>query len=62
MIMELDLAVLQVLATHPEFRGLAKPQIETRVGLEGHDVAGGSQLKNLKGRELVHVDGRTWPI
>ena len=63
--MEPELAVLRALRSG--FRGLAKPQIETRVGLEGHDVAGGSQLKNLlnrnlKRRELVRVDGRTWFI
>ena len=62
---QLELAVLRALRS--EFRGLTKPQIETRVGLEGHDVAGGSQLKNLlnrnlRSRKLIRSEGRTWHI
>ena len=65
MMEQLELAVLRALRS--EFRGLAKPQIETRVGLEGHDVAGGSQLKNLlnrnlRSRKLIRSEGRTWHI
>ena len=62
MIMELDLAVLQVLATHPD--GLSKQPLARAVALLDQDVDV-SKLKNLlpamrKQRGVIRNAASTW--